>query len=190
MHRSDQCSDVDRDWRPTKPFLRRTPAPLPGEEATVPRDDGGGFHDLHGPPPAAPHSREQHPQESVGPIEPEPPWCSLLEDASWWRSAKISAWSSTRVRRLDRMAATRAMTLGCVPRTVSGETGNQAFKRNVADITRMLLTTTHLQPGVLRGHRPALHLLTNDTARSAFDAGTPARNHAEPTRVTFWRGTG
>ena len=34
----------------------------------------------HGPPPAAPHSREQHPQESVGPTEPEPPWCSLLED--------------------------------------------------------------------------------------------------------------
>ena len=66
--------------RATTSGLRGTPAPLPGEEATVPRDDGGGFHDLHGPPPAAPHSREQYPQESVGPTEPEPPWCSLLED--------------------------------------------------------------------------------------------------------------
>jgi hypothetical protein len=72
--------DVACDGRATKLGLRGTPAPLPGEEATVPRDDGGGFHDLHRPSPAAPHSREQHPQQSVGPTEPEPPWCSLLKD--------------------------------------------------------------------------------------------------------------
>ena len=80
MHLLDQRADVACDGRATKSGLRGTPAPLPGEEPTVPRDDGGGLHDLHGPPPAAPHSREQHPQESVGPTEPEPPWCRLLED--------------------------------------------------------------------------------------------------------------
>ena len=46
----------------------------------MPRDDGGRFHDLHGPSPAAPHSREQHPEQSVGSGEPEPSWCSLLKD--------------------------------------------------------------------------------------------------------------
>jgi hypothetical protein len=35
---------------------RRPPSPLPGEHAAVPRDDGVGLHDLHGAPPAAPHS--------------------------------------------------------------------------------------------------------------------------------------
>ena len=54
MHLSDQCSDVDRDWGPTKPSSRRTPAPLPGEEAAMPRDDRGRLHDLHGTSPAAP----------------------------------------------------------------------------------------------------------------------------------------
>jgi hypothetical protein len=46
----------------------------------MPRDDGRGFHDLHGLPPATPYAREQHPQESVGPSEPKPSRRGLLED--------------------------------------------------------------------------------------------------------------
>jgi hypothetical protein len=90
----------------------------------VPRDDGGGLHDLHGPPSAAPHSREQHSHKSRSVrLSRSRRGAACWRTASWWRTAKISAWSSTRVRRLDRMAATRAVTLGCLPCTVSGETG-------------------------------------------------------------------
>jgi hypothetical protein len=53
---------------------------MPGEEAAMPGDDGGRLHDLHGLPPAAPHSREQHPQESVGSTELKPSRRGLLED--------------------------------------------------------------------------------------------------------------
>jgi hypothetical protein len=47
----------------------------------MPRDDGGGLHDLHRIPPATPHSSEQYPQQSVGLTEPKPSWRSLLEAA-------------------------------------------------------------------------------------------------------------
>ena len=47
----------------------------------MPRDDGGGLHDLYGIPPAAPHSGEQHPQQSVGSTEPEPSRRGPLEDS-------------------------------------------------------------------------------------------------------------
>jgi hypothetical protein len=53
---------------------------MPGEEAAVPVDDRGGFHDLHRRSPAPPHAREQHPHESVGSAETEPFWRCLLED--------------------------------------------------------------------------------------------------------------
>ena len=56
MDLADQRADVISDRRSAQTGLRGTPAPLPGEEAAVPRDDGGGLHDLHGIPPAAPHS--------------------------------------------------------------------------------------------------------------------------------------
>src|SRR6516162_3044968 len=54
MHLADQRADIISDWRSPRTALRGTPAPMPGEEATMPGDDGGGLHDLHGIPPAAP----------------------------------------------------------------------------------------------------------------------------------------
>ena len=80
MHLADQRADVIGDRRSPGTGLRGTPAPMPGEEATMPGDDGGGLHDLHGIPPAAPHSGEHDPHESVGPTEPEATWCGPLED--------------------------------------------------------------------------------------------------------------
>jgi hypothetical protein len=62
----------------TETGLRATPAP--GQHAAMPRHDGGGFHDLHGLPPAAPDSGEQHPKESVGSIEVKPSRRGPLED--------------------------------------------------------------------------------------------------------------
>jgi hypothetical protein len=61
MHLVDQGTDLDGEGRATETRARRPPSPLPGEQAAVPRDDGGRLHDLHGAPPAAPHSREEHP---------------------------------------------------------------------------------------------------------------------------------
>ena len=46
----------------------------------MPCDDGRGLHDLDSVTPAAPHSREQHPEESVGSTESQPAWRGLLED--------------------------------------------------------------------------------------------------------------
>jgi hypothetical protein len=77
-HRLDQRADVDGDWRSTE--TGGTPAPLPGEQATMPSNDCGGFHDLHGFPPPAPRSCEQHPEESVGSTEPKPSRCGLLKN--------------------------------------------------------------------------------------------------------------
>ena len=81
MHLVDQRADVNCDWRATETALRGTPAPMPGEQAAVPRDDGRRFHDLDGPPPATPYAREQHPKESVGSTEPEPSRRGPLEDS-------------------------------------------------------------------------------------------------------------
>jgi hypothetical protein len=53
---------------------------MPCEQAAMPGNDGGGFHDLYGIPPAAPYSGEQHPEESVGSTEPKPSRRGLLED--------------------------------------------------------------------------------------------------------------
>jgi hypothetical protein len=70
------------------------------------------------------HTRERHTHKSRSVrLSRSRRGAACWRTASWWRSAKISAWSSTRVRRLDRMAATRPMTLGCIPCTVLGETG-------------------------------------------------------------------
>ena len=80
MHPSDQRADVDGDRRTTETGLRRSPTPMPREEPTMPANDGGGLHDLHGIPPAAPDAREQHPQESVGSNEPQPSRRGLLEN--------------------------------------------------------------------------------------------------------------
>ncbi len=65
--------------RPGRDGLERQRQCL-GEEAAMPRDDSGGFHDLHGCPPAAPDLGEQHPEDSVGPTEPKPSRRGLLED--------------------------------------------------------------------------------------------------------------
>jgi len=46
----------------------------------MPRNDCGGFHDLHGFSPAAAHSCEHHPEESVGSTEPKPSRRGLLKD--------------------------------------------------------------------------------------------------------------
>ena len=80
MHLLDEGANVDWDRRSTATGLNRAPAPMPGEQAAMPRDDSSGFHDLHGTPPAAPHSREQHPKDSVGSTEPESSRRGLLED--------------------------------------------------------------------------------------------------------------
>ena len=61
MHLLDQCSDVGCDGRATETRARRTPSPLLGEQAAMPRDDRGGLHDLQGVAPPAPHTREEHP---------------------------------------------------------------------------------------------------------------------------------
>jgi hypothetical protein len=52
---------------------------MPGEQAAVPGDDGGGFHDLHGDPPAGPDSGEQHPQQAVSLAKPKPSRRGLLK---------------------------------------------------------------------------------------------------------------
>jgi len=79
-HLVDQIADVDGDRGATEAAARGPPAPMPGEEATMPADDGGGFHDLHGTPPASPHLREQDPEESINATEPEPSGRGLLEN--------------------------------------------------------------------------------------------------------------
>ena len=80
MHLADQGADVGSDWRPTVTSGTGTPAPMPGEQTTMPRDDRGGFHDLDGSSPAIPHAGEQHPHEPVGSCEAEPFWRGPLED--------------------------------------------------------------------------------------------------------------
>ena len=56
MHFVDQRANVDWDRRATETGLGGTPAPVPGEQAAMPRDDRGGFRDLHRFSPAAPRS--------------------------------------------------------------------------------------------------------------------------------------
>ena len=81
MHFADQRADINGDRRPTEPGWRGTPAPMPRKQAAVPRDDGRGFDDPHGIPPAAPDSGEHHPEESVGSAQPKPSRRGLLEDS-------------------------------------------------------------------------------------------------------------
>ena len=80
MDLADQHADVNGDRRPTETGRPGSPAPMPREQTTMPTNDGGGLHDLHGIPPAAPNAREQHPQESVGSTEPQPSRRGLLEN--------------------------------------------------------------------------------------------------------------
>ena len=79
MHLANQRADVNGDRRSTEPGLRGTPAPMRGEQAAMPGDNGGGFHDLHRLPPAGPDSGEQHPQQSVSLAKPKPSRRGLLK---------------------------------------------------------------------------------------------------------------
>ena len=56
MHLLDQRADVTGDRPSTETSRARTPPPIPDKEAVMPRDDGRGFHNLDGLPPAAPHA--------------------------------------------------------------------------------------------------------------------------------------
>jgi len=56
MHLADQRADVGGDRRAAETDGAGTPVPMLGEETAMPADDGSGFHDEHGSPPAAPHS--------------------------------------------------------------------------------------------------------------------------------------
>ena len=71
MHLADQRADIISDWRSPRTALRGTPAPVPGEQAPMPGDDGCGWYDVYRSPPTAPDPCEEDPKQSVGMIETE-----------------------------------------------------------------------------------------------------------------------
>ena len=66
----DECPNVGVEGGPAsaRPGL---PSPGEGERPAVPADDGIGCDEVDGPTPVGPEPGEQHPNEAIGPAEPQ-----------------------------------------------------------------------------------------------------------------------